>query len=205
MTIKAWFPTFIYHEKLHKKPLGAFNRKLTEDCYRIKTADKRGQVWSKNNYYGGYTSYASMSELNKLSSLFMELEKLIDRHVIKFSKKLEFDLGSGKLKMTSCWVNIMPAGTTHSNHIHPLSVISGTYYVKTPRNCGAIKFEDPRLDRFMAAPPRKSPCSEKNLQTVRYKPRAGDLILFESWLRHEVEPGSAPQDRISISFNYDWC
>ena len=37
---------------------------------------------------------------------------------------------------------------------------------------------------------------------VYAEPRAGSLFLWESWLRHEVTPGSAKAERVSISFNY---
>ena len=65
-----------------------------------------------------------------------------------------FDLAERELTMTDCWVNIMPRQVVHSLHLHPLATLSGTYYVKTPSGCPGLKFEDPRLDRFMAAPPR---------------------------------------------------
>ena len=46
--------------------------------------------------------------------------------------------------MTDCWVNIMGQGAAHSLHLHPLSSISGTYYVAVPRGAPGLKFEDPR-------------------------------------------------------------
>ena len=139
-----------------------------------------------------------------MSSTFLLLEQKISKHVATFSEALEFDLGSGSLQMTDCWVNIMPAQTTHSGHIHPLSVISGTYYVQTPRNAAGIKFEDPRLDKFMAAPPKQPACARRNKQFATYKAKAGYVVLFESWLRHEVPASITSEDRISISFNYNW-
>jgi uncharacterized protein (TIGR02466 family) len=33
---------------------------------------------------------------------------------------------------------------------------------------------------------------------------AGHLVLFESWLRHEVAPNPIDEERISVSFNYNW-
>jgi uncharacterized protein (TIGR02466 family) len=101
-------------------------------------------------------------------------------------------------------VNIMPPNSAHSMHLHPLSFLSGTYYVATPAGCPGIKFEDPRLDRFMAAPPRVSRARKANQTHVTYPARAGNLILFESWLRHGVAQNSADGERISISFNYNW-
>ncbi|HEY8271605.1 MAG TPA: TIGR02466 family protein, partial [Pseudobdellovibrionaceae bacterium] len=89
-------------------------------------------------------------------------------------------------------------------HIHPLSVISGTYYVQTPKDCGSIKFEDPRMVGFMASPPRKENAQERNKRFVELKPQAGNVVLFESWMRHEVPQNKSDIERISISFNYDW-
>lgn len=204
MSIQTWFPTQIYYEALQKKGLVAFNRELRTECYQLQEMDDEGRAWSAKKYVGGYTSFASHAELHKMSSTFMSLEQKISKHVATFSEALEFDLGSGSLQMTDCWVNIMPAQTTHSGHIHPLSVISGTYYVQTPRSAAGIKFEDPRLDKFMAAPPKQPVCARRNKQFATFKAKAGNVVLFESWLRHEVPASITTEDRISISFNYNW-
>jgi uncharacterized protein (TIGR02466 family) len=90
----------------------------------------------------------------------------------------------------------------HSLHLHPLSTISGTYYVQVPRGSPGIKFEDPRLDRFMAAPPRRADAAAQGWVTVAAQP--GAVVLFESWLRHEVVPNPSQQERVSVSFNYSW-
>jgi uncharacterized protein (TIGR02466 family) len=106
--------------------------------------------------------------------------------------------------MTDCWVNIMPRQVVHGLHLHPLSTLSGTYYVKTPKGCAGLKFEDPRLERFMAAPPRIAAARTDNRPWVIVPAQAGELVLFESWLRHEVAPNPVAAERISISFNYSW-
>ena len=98
----------------------------------------------------------------------------------------------------------MPPTAAHSLHLHPLSCISGTYYVATPPGCPGLKFEDPRLDRFMAAPPRKASAPPARRTHVTYPATAGSVILFESWLRHEVVSNRVDAERISISFNFNW-
>ena len=204
MSIQALFPTFVYYEDLEKKRSRKFGEELVRECYQIRDADRAGRKWSAKHYLGGYTSYSSMSHLHKMSSTFMELEKRIMRHVRRYVDHLEFDMKGSRVEMTDCWVNIMPHQVVHSLHLHPLSLISGTYYVQTPRNCSSIKFEDPRMSKFMAAPPRRSPCAKHNKQYMEYKAQAGKVVLFESWLRHEVAANPATTDRISISFNYGW-
>jgi uncharacterized protein (TIGR02466 family) len=39
---------------------------------------------------------------------------------------------------------------------------------------------------------------------VYVEPQAGSVFLWESWLRHEVAPGTAKSERVSVSFNYRW-
>jgi uncharacterized protein (TIGR02466 family) len=139
-----------------------------------------------------------------MSSTFLELTRHLNRHVRSFSRALDWDLGDRRLEITDCWVNIMPYGTAHSLHLHPNSVISGTYYVDTPKGCAGLKFEDPRLPYFMAAPPRNGDCRPTNEIFVTYPAKAGHVILFESWLRHEVAASPVQAERISLSFNYHW-
>jgi len=204
MPIRAWFPTFIYCEPLQRG--GArFSTELAEECRRLREYDAAGRAWSAKNYPGGYTSYGSMAHLQKFSSTFATLEKKLTRHVRAFARALELDLRGREIRMTDCWANIMPPAAAHSLHLHPLSFISGTYYVATPPGCPGLKFEDPRLDRFMAAPPRRPDAHAKNKTHVTYPAEAGQVILFESWLRHEVPPNRVDAERISISFNYNWA
>lgn len=184
--------------------INKYNRDLLAEAYKIREIDQKGQAWSKKNYLGGYTSYSSYSELHQFSSTFDDLRKAIDPLVKDFAKTLEMDLQKKKLIMTSLWLNIMPKGTVHSMHIHPLSTISGTYYVQVPKNSSSLKFEDPRMVNFMASPPRKTKAREENQRFVSVAPKAGQVILFESWMRHEVPPNPVAQDRVSVSFNYDW-
>jgi uncharacterized protein (TIGR02466 family) len=124
--------------------------------------------------------------------------------VRKFARTLDFDLASRRLAMTDCWVNVMTRHVVHGLHLHPLASISGTYYVRTPRGCSGLKFEDPRLDRYMAAPPRRVRARRANQVWVTLPADQGNLVLFESWLRHEVAPNPTETERISVSFNYSW-
>jgi uncharacterized protein (TIGR02466 family) len=204
MPIRAWFPTFIYSEPLQKSGLTRLNRDLAQECRQLRDFDVAGRRWSEKNYPGGYTSYASMNELHRFSSTFAGLEQKLIRHVRAFARALDFDLRGRTVRLTDFWVNIMPPAAAHSLHLHPLSFISGTYYVVTPRGCPGLKFEDPRLDRFMAAPPRRPAPRRENQTHVTYPAEAGNVILFESWLRHEVAANRVEEERISVSFNFNW-
>ena len=204
MPIRAWFPTYLYCEPLQKSGTAKLNVELAEECRRLRDFDTAGRKWSAKNYPGGYTSYASMNELHRFSSTFAELEKKLTRHAHAFARHLDMDLRGRNVRLTDIWVNIMPPTAAHSLHLHPLSFISGTYYVATPRGCSGLKFEDPRLSKFMAAPPKLPGARRENRAHVTYPAEAGNVILFESWLRHEVAANRVDEERISISFNFNW-
>ena len=204
MSSRALFPTLVYSAALLKRGGAAFNQRLLRECQQLRLDDAAGRAWSKTSYPGGYTSYGSQHRLYQVSPTFEALRKALLPHLRAHVRTLEWDMAGRKLDMTDCWVNIMPHQVVHSLHLHPLSAVSGTYYVQVPPGSPGIKFEDPRLDRFMAAPPRRADASQKHQPWVTVPAVPGELVLFESWLRHEVMPNTAHRERISISFNFGW-
>ena len=204
MPVRTLFPTRIYTAKLTPRTTNTLNTRLLRECRQLALDDGAGRAWSKTNYPGGYTSYSSASRMHQMSPTFAQLQKRIDAHVRRFANALDFDLTGRRLEMTDCWVNVMARHVVHGLHLHPLASISGTYYVRTPQGCSGLKFEDPRLDRYMAAPPRKSRARRENQVWVTLPAETGRLVLFESWLRHEVMPNPTEAERISVSFNYSW-
>jgi uncharacterized protein (TIGR02466 family) len=204
MAVQKLFPTMVYSARLADAPRGRLNERLLQECLQLRRDDAAGREWSAERYPGGYTSYGSAHRMHRLSPTFAALERAIDRHVARYARSLELDLAHRPLAMTDCWVNIMPRGTSHGLHLHPLSTISGTYYVRTPRGCPGLKLEDPRLERMMAAPPRRAHAARENRPWIVLPAEAGGVLLFESWLRHEVPANPAAAERISISFNYGW-
>ena len=164
--------------------------------------DVAGRRWAKEHGYRGYTSYASLNDLPVRDPVFADLRRHLDRHVAEFAQACAFDLRGRKLKLDSLWVNLLKPGGGHTAHLHPHSIVSGTVYVTVPEGAGGLKLEDPRLPMMMAAPPRRPDAPESLRTFVEIAPSAGDVLLWESWLRHEVPPSTAKDERISVSFNY---
>jgi uncharacterized protein (TIGR02466 family) len=204
MAVYKLFPTQLYSARLKGAASGRLNDRLLRECRQLRLDDAAGRRWSARSYPGGYTSYGSAHRMQRMSPTFAALERAIDPHVSRFADSLDLDLAGRGLAMTDCWVNIMPRGVAHGLHLHPLATISGTYYVRTPRGCPGLKLEDPRLERMMAAPPRRARAVRENRPWVVLPAEAGSLLLFESWLRHEVPANLAAGERISVSFNYGW-
>jgi uncharacterized protein (TIGR02466 family) len=191
MAARILFPTLLYEAEIGEAAM------LTDLAHSIRSLaadDEAGRRWSREHRYAGYTSYASLNDLPTRDPAFGDLSKLLTRHAIKFARECAFELPR-KPRLDSLWANLLKAGGQHSGHIHPHSIISGTFYVEIPTGSGAIRFEDPRLPLMMAAPPRPN-------TFVSVEPRAGLLLMWESWLRHEVLPGAGKGERLSISFNF---
>ena len=200
---KLLFSTPLYHASLADS--GNFDMgELEKSCWSIAQDDEAGQKWCDENNYPGYTSYASLSDLTWRSPFFEELKNLLDLHVKIFVEELDFDLEGRNLKLEDLWINILSEGGNHSAHIHPNSVISGTTYISMPSGSSAIKFEDPRHSMMMAAPSRIKDAKEYLKPFIYVNPSVGDVLLWESWLRHEVPANNSSEERISISFNYSW-
>ena len=187
--MRSLFVTKLYEADIADERLLA---DLAHSIRALAADDEAGKLWSKEHRYRGYTSYASLNDLTRRDPVIADLGKILTRHAVSFARELGWDR---KPKLDSLWVNLLKSGGHHSGHIHPHSVLSGTFYVEVPTGSGAIRFEDPRLPLMMAAPARDD-------AFVTVEPRPGLLLMWESWLRHEVLPGTGKGERLSISFNF---
>jgi uncharacterized protein (TIGR02466 family) len=197
MPVRSLFATRLYETEIGDELLA----ELAHSIRTLAEDDEAGQRWSREHRYPGYTSYASLNDLPRRDPIFADLAKLLSKHVSAFAADCAFELDR-KPKLDSLWVNLLRGPGQHSGHIHPHSIISGTLYVEAPKGSGAIRFEDPRLPQMMAAPTRRPDAPAELQPFVAVDPRPGLLLLWESWLRHEVLPGSNRGERLSISFNF---
>jgi len=197
----------LFATRLYRAPVGGPKGLLAElsaAALSLAEDDAAGIAWSAANGYAGYTSYASLNDLPWRMPPFKALAKRLDGHAAAFAEDLAFDLGEQRLNLDSLWVNVLPKGAGHSGHIHPHSVLSGTVYVALPRGASPLRLEDPRLPLMMAAPPRRKDAAQEAQAFVYVTPLEGEVVLWESWLRHEVPPHAGREPRISVSFNYRW-
>ncbi|MBU2867647.1 TIGR02466 family protein [Pacificibacter marinus] len=202
--ISSLFVTRLYRAALSEFGTPVDADELENSCLSIAEDDEAGQDWCEANDFAGYTSYASLTDLAWRFPIFKDITDSLDQHVAAFAADLQFDLDDRKLVLEDIWINILPEGGAHSAHIHPHSVISGTTYVAMPEGASALKLEDPRHAMMMAAPPRTKDARKEMKNFVYVKPEVGDVLLWESWLRHEVPMNMSEDHRISVSFNYKW-
>lgn len=107
------------------------------------------------------------------------------------------------------WANINRSGHGNEFHSHPGSFWSAVYYVDDggidadPALGGELEFMDPRgPGPAMYAPNLafgKFGLSAGANETIR--PRKGRLVMFPSWILHQVRPYAGTSTRISIAMN----
>src|SRR3954462_15831908 len=126
-------PLFVTH--LYEADLGdeAMLGELAHSIRTLAQDDAAGRCWSKEHRYDGYTSYASLNDLPRRDPAFADLGKQLTKHTAAFADECAFDLAR-KPKLDSLWVNLLHGTGQHSGHIHPQSIISGTFYVEVPED-----------------------------------------------------------------------
>lgn len=202
MNVSRLFSTEIYSASLvEARAFEELNTDLAEMAVALANDDLAGIQWCRDNGYDGYTSYSSLDDLARRATCFRDLGRIVARHAGDFASQLEMDTDGRRMVVDLMWVNVLRPGGRHPAHIHPHSVLSGTYYVSVPRGSAPIRFEDPRLGLMMSAPSPVANCRLDRQRFVSMEPKVGDLLLWESWLRHEVPVHKGRAARISVSFN----
>ena len=189
MNRELFFPTPIYIQDVGSP---AFNQKLEQDIIAWSNRDKGIKRTNVNGWHST-SDMADYPEYKELVDILFQAQRDIYKE-----EHLDSEPFLGNM-----WANINPPGGYNRTHIHPNSLWSGVYYVKTPKNCGHLKLEDPRSVALMTRPRQVLGEQPQRLwREVHYEPVAGRLIMFPAWLNHCVDPNQSNEIRISVSFNF---
>ena len=183
----------LFKTPLYYTDLKLDNKEMANYCLSMSKKDK-GRIISN---IGGWQS----SDLQGNHPVLNDLYKSIKEHCSIYTKELDI---KSEDKIGNIWININGYKDINSLHCHPYSLVSGVYYVQTPKDCGNIRFHHPGYDWF-----QYDWTSEKvnkfNLYNaaIWWMPsKVNRLYLFPSWLKHHVEANlNKKEKRISISFN----
>jgi len=190
MITEYFFPTPIYIFDISNAI--ELNASLEKNIVEWSQKDK-GVKHTNVNGWHSTTDMATKSEYQPLINILYEAQKEI----------FEKENLDGEPILGNMWANINPKGGSNAAHTHPNCLYSGVYYVKTPENCGLLKFEDPNPGTNLYRPIKKEGQIEKEYwREIFYKPVAGRLIMFPAWLLHSVLPNESDDIRISISWNF---
>ncbi|MDF1824143.1 MAG: TIGR02466 family protein [Verrucomicrobiales bacterium] len=187
-----WFPTSIWYFDHHE--LKGHHDLWRSELYRIREEDRVG-ITSRSTQLGWH----SETNLHQ-NPAFKPLIEVIYEAGEEVADFGQWALSDYRVELLNAWGIINPQHGYNTLHNHPLSFLSGVYYLQTPANCGEIEFRDPREVRMMEVIPQVSN-NRWTYKTVQYQPVEGRMIIFPSWLLHQVKPNLNTDDRICISFN----
>ena len=190
MITEHHFPTIIYIKDIPNAE--KLNQYLEPRIIQWSQSDKGV---SKTNA-GGWHSETNMNKKKEYNPLTRELFNM----QAEIYQKEHLDL---KPVLGNMWANINYPGCFNRPHIHPNSLFSGVYFIKTPQKSGNLMVYDPRPGIQMSMPSRKKEQLQPELwREIHYEPVAGRCLMFPAWLWHEVKPNQSNDTRISVSFNF---
>jgi uncharacterized protein (TIGR02466 family) len=188
MILKNLFNTIIFENVLD------LNLKEIED---FSLNLKNVSPGRKLSNFGGWQS--EMFNRHVEVDCLKKLVNTIDQNLNVVSTKAGFKT---PVSLDVFWININEKNNFNKPHIHPDSIFSGAFYVKTSKNCGNICFENPNFaQQYVIEPDDVQSWNSFNSPNRSYFPDDNLLLIFPSWISHYVEPNQSDCTRISISFN----
>jgi uncharacterized protein (TIGR02466 family) len=185
--------TPIFYNFICSDFLSIDNSALEEYCLKQKKSQS-GRIVSNQ---GGWQSNDLDFTAPELAPLLAEISFRLN----KLHKELQL-IDDGIQVIDNMWANVNGPGSYNLLHLHPASIFSGVYYVKGNEKSGSIRFRNPNLPLEFVIPPRQiKEFNGFNSSSWKIYPEPGKLVIFPSWLLHDVSPNQDSADRISISFN----
>jgi uncharacterized protein (TIGR02466 family) len=177
------FATYIYHKEIITDiDLEKIARDLeSSNKSKPKASNSGGWQSEKQNF----NSIEIMQPL--LREIIESLNSIYENYGIPFAPStLEY------------WFNINRKYNFNWMHNHPSFFFSAVYYVNEPKNSGNIIFERPDAANDWITP---ETYNIRNMPSLSVSPKANNLLVFPSYLKHRVEQNLSDEDRISIAFN----
>ena len=188
---ELYFPTSIYIHDV-KDPT-AMNQELEKNILKWQQEDPKGL--NKTNR-GGWHSPTTMHDKPE----YQQLMAILFNMAQEIFKKEQLDQS---VALGNMWANINPPRAWNLKHNHANAFFSGVYYVKVPVNAGQLEVHDPRPGPQLLRPKQNTDnLSREYWRSVSFDPQEGRIIIFPSWLEHEVKSNESNEMRISISFNF---
>jgi uncharacterized protein (TIGR02466 family) len=169
---------------------GDMEREFTEselnfvNNHSFKTYQNVGNITSLNNYI--------LEEPE-----FKELKKFCLNHIKNYITEIYQPKYNIKPYITQSWLNVNPPGTTHHEHYHFNSIVSGTFYLKVGQ---------PDFITFLSGSKLALDLTVDNpniWNSHRYDVELKDnmTVLFPSSTLHRVGENRSNYNRVSIAFN----
>ena len=170
---------------------------LTSFCYEVKRRHSEGvNLSNSGGWQSGNIKNNPHPEFVKLMS---EVQKSANIYHDKLQFKKEY-----KQELCNIWININGKGHSNEFHVHPMSAISGTFYLKD--SIFPIKFKHPyeEIAPYYWDGKYIETYNALNAGQWSITPKKNTIIMFPPWLYHKVMMNEKEADRISIAFNTEF-
>ena len=184
----------VFPTPIHQFDVNGFSEiqdKLIDYAYELKEKEPKGVSISNR---GGWQS-SGFEVYNRNDKLHDFLLNCLDgfpyiRYAVKFG--------------IYAWVNINKPGNYNVKHVHATNDLSGVLWIKSPKDSGDILFVSPHEFQSYKEVESYSDNFKKSSNidhSFCFTPTDGRILVFPSYLMHEVEENKSTEDRISVSFN----
>jgi len=191
LTATPLFPTWLFCKD--PPELYSFNDTIERFAQKVRKIDPIGRKISNSKGWQSRDDLHLNPTMSPLIDLIIQTMKEI-QVFLSVADHLDFKVGS-------CWINVNENGAKNSPHIHGNSHFSGVYYVKVSEGSGDIEFKDPNSISRQIYNFAYQNENLRNCHEVRYSAAVGRLLIFPSYLTHEVHETHGEGKRISASFN----
>ena len=182
--ISGVFPIPIFHTYLERE---LTNEELTFAKNQINDAnDNVGNNTSKNNY---------ILEHEKMK----DIKSFIEEGIQIYMDNVVCPGDDTQVYITQSWINYTEENQFHHQHAHPNSILSGVLYISCNKENDAIKFTN--INEYQQIKPKINNFNIWNSDTWCFPIERGQLIMFPSSTKHEVETKKDNNTRISLAFN----
>ena len=146
--------------------------------------------------------YTTMTNEGRLQgrSAFKEFADFAKTCAMQFGSIMSYKFGDKNMHLNDCWLNIYTAGHSQDTHVHQNNLISAVYFVAAPAGCSGLMFYSPR--QYAMIQPDLTEITPINAIQTEYTPSPGDLVLFDSAVKHSVPVNETEAERITIAMNF---
>ena len=125
--------------------------------------------------------------------LFNEIECILN-NAIEFYSDADIMFTPRQHTEINYWANVNQPGSRNNFHSHKSESFSAVYYLQAT-NTGELRFPNPA--NLLGDCNKTAPF----IRDFTFSPKDGDLVLWPSWMPHEVEPNLSNKERINLTFD----
>ena len=189
------FPDPIFHYKLENYK--QINKELLNYIFELQKKDKKGNI--RSNRGGWHSPNFDLVNpgppINFINNFKNFLKQIMEN-------EFGWEYIPNKQRIVAMWAIINKKNSYNVLHNHQNCYLSSAYYIKKPKNSGHLTFFDPKEAKTYRFPEveKHTPYSA---ESVTIEAEEGDLLIFPSYLYHDVGVNLSDEERIVVSFNID--